>query len=277
LKIEKGSIILTVEKVVFGQPWGGLGDNLQYSNLPKLYHDSGKKFYVSAFNNVRNKNIRKFCWENNPYNFGTVYQKPNIGWKKWIDNNQAFEEIDDLNIIQKINLMHGFDKGLGYPTLNISKELSRSKVKYSYIVDLNAISTVPNEAGWEEINDVIKDRKLININYPSVKNLSPYPDYFNFDKQMNIISINDLVETLSKTETFVCLNSGSHTIAAGLKNLIGRPKNILSFFPGGKDISLPYGRFWFENIDYINIDGGQMNLVKERKLRIYEKVYSKYF
>ena len=27
----------TAKNYVLGQPWGGLGDNLQYSNLPKLF------------------------------------------------------------------------------------------------------------------------------------------------------------------------------------------------------------------------------------------------
>ena len=31
-------------KVIFGQPWGGLGDNLAYSNLPRLYNQDNKNF-----------------------------------------------------------------------------------------------------------------------------------------------------------------------------------------------------------------------------------------
>ena len=54
---------------VLGQPWGGLGDNLQYSNLPSLYSNKGDNFSVSVFNHERNKNIYNFCWKNNVVKF----------------------------------------------------------------------------------------------------------------------------------------------------------------------------------------------------------------
>ena len=31
-------------KVYFGQPWGGLGDNLQFTTLPKLFSEKGVDF-----------------------------------------------------------------------------------------------------------------------------------------------------------------------------------------------------------------------------------------
>ena len=48
------------KNVVFSQPWGGLGDNIQYSNLPRLYNAIGKNFYISRFNFVRSKEVENF-------------------------------------------------------------------------------------------------------------------------------------------------------------------------------------------------------------------------
>ena len=91
-------------KVILAQPWGGLGDNLQYSNLPKLFNDIGKKFYVSHANHVRNKNIYKFCWQSNPYSNGKIFKKPNIGWKVWIDNLNTFKDKKGKKHMVKIEL-----------------------------------------------------------------------------------------------------------------------------------------------------------------------------
>ena len=46
------------KNVVFSQPWGGLGDNIQYSNLPLLY-SYWKNFYISRFNFVRSKEVEE--------------------------------------------------------------------------------------------------------------------------------------------------------------------------------------------------------------------------
>ena len=37
-------------KVYFGQPWGGLGDNLQFTTLPRLFSEKGVDFFVSQHN-----------------------------------------------------------------------------------------------------------------------------------------------------------------------------------------------------------------------------------
>jgi hypothetical protein len=52
--------------VFFGQPWGGLGDNLQFTTLPKLYAEKGYNFYskgkiiinkIYSFINILNNKI----------------------------------------------------------------------------------------------------------------------------------------------------------------------------------------------------------------------------
>ena len=40
-------------KVYFGQPWGGLGDNLQFTTLPRLFSEKGVDFFVSQHNTYR--------------------------------------------------------------------------------------------------------------------------------------------------------------------------------------------------------------------------------
>jgi len=267
-----------MDKAIFAQPWGGLGDNLQYSNLPELYHKKGNKFYVSFFNRTRNKNIDKFCWGENNFSSGKIFKKPNIGWKIWIDNLESFKERKDLNIIQKNNLIHGFEEGEGYPSINIDKKLKDNMIKYNYLADFNAITFVPSSSGWNQIQHHIGNTNFSMLSFPNVKNLTDAPNFLKLDNNKVLMdSFEDMLEILSKTDTFICLNSGSHSLAAGLKNIIGRPKNIICFYPGAKDIKNPEGRFMFQNVEYKIIDGLLEKPIRDRKLELYEKFYLKFF
>jgi len=55
------------KKIIISQPWGGLGDNLQYSTLPELFSKKGYDVYISNNNKVRNNEIFDLIWKMNPY------------------------------------------------------------------------------------------------------------------------------------------------------------------------------------------------------------------
>tara|TARA_B100000902_G_scaffold368592_1_gene392062 strand:+ start:1084 stop:1902 length:819 start_codon:yes stop_codon:yes gene_type:complete len=266
------------EKVILAQPWGGLGDNLQFSNLPELYNKQGKYFYLSYFNRTRNKEIHNFCWEQNEFYSGKILSKPNIGWKIWVDSLEKNNHRKDINIIQKQNLSHGFEEGEGYPLFTVDNKLQMNKIEHKYLADFNAITSIPSETGWNQIHEYVNKTDLTILSFPGVQNLTNAPNLIQQNKQkLDVTSINNLLETLSKTDTFICLNSGSQTLAAGLKNIIGRPNNIISFVPGAKDVSSPDGRFMFANVEYKILDGLPGKVFRDFKQEIYEKLYLKYF
>ena len=225
------------KKVVFAQPWGGLGDNLQFSNLPKLYTSKNFQFQISYINHERNKNIYDFCWKSNPYYSGKTISKPNIGWNKWIDNYTQVLNNKDLNAIQVINVCHGFEPGDGYPSIYLDSNYESRPTDFEYVADFNAISSIPSEIGWKNLYDHIKNYDYTSLNFPTVKDLKNNSDYFSSDKSIDVNSIFETIDILSRTETFICLYSGSQTLAAALKNKIGRPNNIISFIPSPEKIS----------------------------------------
>ena len=53
--------------VYLAQPWGGLGDNFGFSNLPRLYKEQNIDFSLSFLKYTRSKEIRNLVWKNNPY------------------------------------------------------------------------------------------------------------------------------------------------------------------------------------------------------------------
>ena len=55
----------TLQKRNFFQLWGGLGDNIAFSNLPCLYNQQGLKF-MYLLNHSRNSEVSNIV-DNNPY------------------------------------------------------------------------------------------------------------------------------------------------------------------------------------------------------------------
>ena len=266
----------TAKNYVLGQPWGGVGDNLQYSNLPRLYKARGDKFSVSVFNHERNKNIYDFCWKNNPDSFGKVLKKPNIGWNIWINNLEKYKDRKDINIIQKNNLIHGFTEGDGFPTIHLNKEYGNSKNKFEYVSDFNSITLVPSEDGWKNIFKEIGTTNFKNLTFPNVKDLTSSPKKFEENENLICSSFDDLIDILSKTNYFICLNSGSHTLAASLKKYIGKPDNIICYIPGARNVDHPEGRYMFDNVQYKKIEGFHRGPENDKKQNRYEKFYLKY-
>ena len=99
-------------KVYFGQPWGGLGDNLQFTTLPRLFSEKGVDFFVSQHNTYRNPEIYQFCWANNPYVKGIVSNVANVGACA-----PDLQKGRTDNIVSAAEIRHGFLGSGRYPEI----------------------------------------------------------------------------------------------------------------------------------------------------------------
>lgn len=246
--------------VNFSQPWGGLGDNLQFSNLPKLYNSIGTKFFISIFNYTRNKEIEDLVWIKNDFVSRNKRIFPNVGYKVLIDSNFRLVN-QEYNNIQNINVLHGFEPGLGFPEFNLSEyNLKNQSKEFDLILDVNAFSLFK---GGVHLYDEEEFNNMIN-SYTSASSIELiFPNLYKKNivnktsNKLEIYRLKDLIEVLLNTKTFVCLNSGSHVLAAGLKEMTGSPKNIISFnnfydnikIKSGKVLN-KNGKFYFDNVFY---------------------------
>ncbi len=264
--------------VIFGQPWGGLGDNLAYSNLPKLYNNAGIKFKVSYFNSSRNREIFNFVWKNNKYYKGRSFLFPNVGSNISLKNDIKVDS--KFNIVQNINIKHGFEPGDGYPLINLDSIVLNNERKFDTVADLSGYSIFKTAGLSYDVRelDEIKE-KLINegtsfLNYNNLKR-----DTMNLNNKANknliqIDSISNLVKILSNTDIFICLNSGSHVVAATLKNLTGYPKKIISYYPGLDSGKKVLGNYLFDNVKYINTAIKKNKKAKpSKKILLYSRFY----
>ena len=264
-------------KVIFGQPWGGLGDNLAYSNLPQLYSQADKEFYISRFNYVRNKEIYDLVWKRNPFVNKKTILPPNIGSKISLLEDSCIDE--KLNIIQNINIKHGFHAGDGYPQIFIDSGMTSRKVKYENVADFSGFSIFKTLGLTYDLNELknIEQEILKEIPFLTYSNLNKQSDatknklYLN---QINIESINSLIKVLTSTETFYCLNSGSHILAAYLKYKFGTPKNIISYYPGIESKERVLGKYLFDNVNYKNVSIMKNTEAKPtKKIEFYTRLY----
>jgi hypothetical protein len=67
-------------KYLIHQPWGGLGDNLQYSTLPEQLTRQGHEVYIHIQNAYRNPEIFDLVWRSNPFVKGVADGPVNCGW-----------------------------------------------------------------------------------------------------------------------------------------------------------------------------------------------------
>jgi len=260
-----------IKKIYFAQPWGGLGDNLGYSNLPRLFSQKGIPFQVSVFNYSRNREIHDLVWNQNKFVLKKVsIRSPNAGY---IMFNRRHINNPEYNIIQTINVLHGFEPGNGYPEINIINPNLHGK-RIPSLADLNAFSLFNTQGLIYDKNylDSLKLKLLKTgtkfLDFPNLYNEQGY-----LEDLVVVTSITDLISKLLSTDIFYCLNSGSHSLAATLKNSFGSPKKIVCFNPSSNIKNLKDWGYIFDNVEYEDIPSiKNSNPYLPIKIKTYKKI-----
>jgi hypothetical protein len=112
----------SMDEIIISQPWGGLGDNLQFSTLPELYSNLGYKVFISNNNACRNKETYDLVWKLNPYISGISEKAPNAGSIKGI-------RIFGNNPVKNMELSHNLNCG--------NRKYLKLYYKPKYIEDLS--------------------------------------------------------------------------------------------------------------------------------------------
>jgi len=213
--------------IIISQPYGGLGDNLQYSTLPELYAKEGYKVYISNKNAYRNPEIYDLVWKSNPYVEGISDLEPNAGWA-------VSGYAQRMNHMTEIEVIHGLENGYRkcpviYYTPKLIPDLSNS-----LLYDPTSIS-----GGWSSDENIkpsfesmfIKhsDCDIRKIEFEKIQNKDT--PYFNHPKYI-IHSIFDYCDAIYSCKVFVCFQSGSAVLASAVKQDRPTPE-IIEFIPKG--------------------------------------------
>jgi hypothetical protein len=242
--------------------WGGLGDHLQFSTLPEVFHNKGYDFYINDKSSFRSDEIYDLVWKKNPFVKGLTSENANIGHlTNWGVDNKIITFNEKKTIHENIELIYTGEEINNYPSIYYTPSLI-NELTDSVLVDLKSFSRKDYDI------DVIKD--IIYNNYENIffiENNSYSYSVVNSDflekinvKKIYTKNIFEYCDLIFSCKKFVCLWSGSSVLASAIKNKFNQKLEIDCFKQERDENGLisDFGKtnfsfFWYKNINYIFI------------------------
>jgi hypothetical protein len=229
--------------VVISTPWGGLGDHLQFSTLPELYHAQGHTVWLHKDAPFRNQEIRKFVWGSNPYVAGFTDMTPNVGG--------GFAHVQHVtdSIVSDWEMAHGFGVRNHYPKLYYEPDTDGLRFKDTILIDLTCVSDTYDRARLHDaVQEIIAiDRAHSTLEHKQV--VFTKGDIFTEEHPLEgvrttyIHSLAHYADALSNCAGIITLMSGAAVLASTLKGDTG-DQRIDVLMAQDKPI------FKFRNADY---------------------------
>jgi len=203
--------------------YGGIGDHLLYSHLPRIAKQSGKydKVYISNHSVYRDDEYRRLVWELNPYVNGFCDEHGKY---------PLFESVENgMNLLDKIMLLQGLDDGERFhePELYVSRR-HRYDLSDAVVYDPNYISN----AGRICSADVERYLRENNIHVTHQMALRDNSHPVKCDNIIYTPTLEEFFSVIVSCKQLMCLTTGTATIAAAL----GKPATVL-YGPGVKAFS----------------------------------------
>jgi hypothetical protein len=185
--------------------YGGLGDHLFLSPLPRLYKMKfpDSKFFISNHSKFRSESVRDLVWNKNPYIDG---YSNDYGFKL-----NYLNDYSNRNILAKLATSAGI-----YVDQNIEPEIYFNyqlieEFSNKLILDLNYTSFVGAYSKKKILLFLEGETDILLINPP--KWLSK------FALSVSTLSLEHYVNIIYSCKTFICFTSGGATLASA----IGKP------------------------------------------------------
>ncbi|MDR2836307.1 MAG: hypothetical protein LBV69_09005 [Bacteroidales bacterium] len=243
-------------------PYGGLGDNLFFSHIPRIAKESGKydKVLISKHSLERHPDNTELVWKLNPFVDGFSEEH---GQKIVIDEIiRKIENTTEINILDYIMLEYGLDNG---------KRWNEPEIYYKpkFITKYNKTVYDPNYLSW--IGNVTKEDFMTyflknNINFDVVMKIRTEKVMFVPNEDTVFIetaSLKDFCDLIFSTEKLFCLTSGTATIASALG------KKVIAFYGEGQSKVFHHSK----NNEYVFIPRYFMNKYN----RLKRKFFANYF
>jgi len=207
---------ITARALVVEVKYGGLGDHLFWSHLPRIAKETGayNKVYISNKSEYRHVDYKRLIWELNPYVDG------------FCEEHGFYPELAeievDMNLLDKFMLLFGCEDGKRFhdPELyfkpSIIPELSDKT-----IFDPNYVSYV-GKLSSSKIEEYFS-HNIIHINYQMKLRDKSYR-INNFDNILESLSLEHFCSIIISCKNLFCLGSGTATLAAAL----GKPAVVFS-------------------------------------------------
>jgi hypothetical protein len=235
-----------LKKIIFKLDYGGLGDHLFYSALPRLLKEQEKvdQVYLSKQSNFRNAQIFDLIWKNNPYLDGVTDEEPTA-----LPEIVSSKETKITNIIfEKFNILSEQEI-----PVEIYTQLEENPSLHDQYIDLNYISFIGAFSWLDKIMLYRKYPNHVMINPDKLATL-----LFPKRKKISNIPLVKYAQLINAATSFVTVSSGGATLAAALK------KPSIVYFGFGQNKV-----FHHTMHNYIQVGGG--HILRRRLARFLEK------
>ena len=196
--------------------YGGLGDHLFYSHIPRIAKKTGRysRVFISEFSEFRDEEYKKLIWGTNPYIDGFI-DKPG----SFLHPTKTIN-FDKENLLDQIMLSFDIDDGKRFhePELYITPPL-RPKLTDASVYDPNYFSNV-GRFTRRDLEKVIK-QECIHINYQ----MAPRNKEISIKNVPNILISKNLIDfcgIIVSCKKLYCLTTGTATLATAL----GKPATV---------------------------------------------------
>ena len=244
--------------VIIYQPWGGLGDNLQFSTLPELFSGIGYNVYISSENVVRNPEIFDLVWKLNPYVKGVITNDKGHVIGSTMQYRWPPESHNEYSM-HRIEIAHGFPKTNFYPKIYFSPTYLPD-YSNDTIIDLTGSSQVYELEKYKEYIDyfvpLVKSKVKIVL-FEKIKPIAIFDGVYDYLKQkvtveyVTITSLLNYCDIIKSCNTIIVVNSGINSLASAIKQDNELP-NILCYNPWA-DYSPEKikGCYHYKNVEYV--------------------------
>lgn len=199
------------------QPWGGLGDNLQFSTLPERFAERGETFLVSERNAVRNPEIHELVWGCNPFVTGRSDEEPNAGLPR-------LDRLSSLSwrhsFIERIEMAHGLEPRHCHPHIHYRPQRD---VSLSEVVLIDVGSTTTTYAATvihDYVNRMLQryGRRMEDVRQVAVAASVRQHDGARYNvAPLEVSSIFRYCDVLASCKAFITVWSGAHALAAAIR------------------------------------------------------------
>lgn len=221
------------KNIIISQPWGGLGDNLQFSTLPELFTNKGYNVYISNNNKVRNNEIFELVWKKNPYIKGVMDNKNGIVVGSSMQNRWPPAK-QNYYSMHRVEIAHGFEPTNYYPKIYYEAK-NINEYKDTVIIDLTGSSQVYEFKKYKEYIDYFCNRidlkkKIYIISFKNIIISPIFTEVYKYLKtkingtlELNISSLFEYCDILKSCDTLIIVNSGINSLASAIKTDSPKP------------------------------------------------------
>lgn len=223
------------KKIIIFQPWGGLGDNLQFSTLPEMAKEKGWEVFISNKNVYRNEEICDLVWKSNPYVDGFTDEHPNAGSTDGFredgiscKTDYAESQLGVSSFVYLYEYLHGFTPKHFNPRIYYKPKFVE-EVKDLTLLDLGTI-TLKGDYNTERLTKAINTQYDVNncylLKHTTKDNINNTYN-INISKTKFFNNIFEFVDLIYSCKKFVCLWGGANSLAAAIHEYSNKTADII--------------------------------------------------